>query len=282
MPRSISLALTLLLSIPAAAADPAPNRLTAQEKTDGWLLLFDGRTLNGWHDPRKKSPPGDGWTIEDGAIRVLPNPRIREDLITTRKFRDFELTFDWRLEKGSNTGLKYRVQGSFFLDRGKYKPGAKSFEEIVGYELANRLSDRSHPSEKGGEEYVIAMEYQLIDNATHRDARRGPLYQTGAIYSMVPASRDATKPVGEWNTSRVILRGDKVEHYLNGEKVNEAMLNSSAIRDAVAKRWQKDAPTLYEQLAGMPQKACPIALQHHNDAAWFRNIKIRELKPAVR
>lgn len=256
------------------AADP--NSLTQQEKKAGWVLLFDGKTLDGWNDPRKKSPPGDGWTVENGAIRALPHPKIREDIISDRKFKDFELSWEWRIEKGSNSGLKYRIQDKFFLDRAKFKKGV-SFEEGVGYELANKLSLRSAPSAAGGEEYVVAFEYQMIDDDAHADARRGGLYQAGAVYSMIPAAKKAAKPVGEWNVSRVVVKGEHVEHWLNGEKVVDAMLTDPAIEAAAAKRWKKHAPSLYEQLVKQPAKECPIGLQHHNDAVWFRAIKARKL-----
>lgn len=260
----------------AAALAVEPNTLTKQEKKDGWTLLFDGKTLKGWNDPRRKSPPGDGWTVENGAIRALAKPKLREDLISDRKFRDFEMVWEWRIEAGSNSGVKYRIQDKFFLDRAKFKKGV-SFEEGVGHELANKLSSRSQPSSEGGEEYVVGLEFQLIDDAAHADAQRGGLYQTGAMYSMIPASKRAAKPVGEWNVSRVVLRGERVEHWLNGEKVVEASLQAPEIEAAAAKRWKKFAPSLYEQLAKQAAKECPVGLQHHNDAVWFRSIKIRKL-----
>jgi len=263
-----------LLFAALLAADP--NTLTPQEKKDGWVLLFDGKSFKGWNDPRKKSPPGDGWAIDNGAIHAVAKPRIREDIISNRKFRDFELAWEWRIEKGSNSGLKYRVQDKFFLDRAKFKKGVP-FEEGVGYELKNKLSSRANPSPEGGEEYVVAFEYQMIDDDAHMDARRGGLYQTGAIYSMIPAAKKNAKPVGEWNESRVVIRGEHVEHWLNGEKVLDASLEDPRIEAAAAKRWKQHAPSVYEQLTKQPMKEAPIGLQHHNDAVWFRSIKARKL-----
>jgi hypothetical protein len=254
-----------------------PNTLTKQEKKDGWRLLFDGKTLKGWNDPRRKAPPGDGWTVENGAIKAIAHPKIREDVISVAKFRDFELVWEWRIEKGSNSGLKYRIQDKFFLDRAKFKKGV-SFEEGVGYELANKLSSRQAPSAEGGEEYVVAFEYQMIDDDAHADARRGALYQTGAIYSMIPAVKKTARPVGEWNESRVVLRGDRVEHWLNGEKVVDATLQAPEIEAAAAKRWKKHAPAVYDQLVKQPVRECSIGLQHHNDPVWFRSIRVRGLK----
>lgn len=264
----------LLLLASTLAAEP--NTLTKEEKKAGWTLLFDGRSLKGWNDPHKKSPPGDGWAVENGAIRTNAGPKIREDLISDRKFRDFELEWEWRMEKGSNSGLKYRVQDKFFLDRAKFKKGVP-FEEGVGHELTNKLSSRAKPSAEGGEEYVVAFEYQMIDDGVHADAQRGAVYQTGALYSMVAAEKKNAKPVGEWNVSKVVLRGEHVEHWLNGAKVLDTLLTNPLIEAAAAKRWKKHAPSLYKQLAEQPLKECPVALQHHNDAAWFRSIKIRKL-----
>jgi hypothetical protein len=125
---------------------------------------------------------------------------------------------------------------------------------------------------------VVAFEYQLIDDDAHADARRGALYQAGAMYSMIPASKKAARPVGEWNTSRVVVRGERVEHWLNGEKVLEAGFDDPRIAAAAAKRWKKHAPSVYEQLTKQPLKECSVGLQHHNDAVWFRAIKARRLK----
>lgn len=256
------------------AAD-APNTLTSKEKKDGWILLFDGKSLSAFNDPKKKTPPGDGWEVVDGTIHARPHPNLREDLISNEKFKDFELVWEWKLDKGSNSGVKYRIQDKFFLDKAKTKKGIP-FEQVVGYELEHKLSSREKPSPQGGEEYVIALEYQMIDD-THRDALRGPLYQTGGIYSMIPAEKPQIKPVGEWNVSRVVVKGEHVEHYLNGQKVVDAMLNSDVIKAAAAKRWHKDVPWLEKQLADQPKKECPVGLQHHDDSVWFRNIKIRRL-----
>lgn len=261
-----------LLLLATLAAEP--NTLTKAEKKAGWALLFDGKTLKGWNDPRKKLPPGDGWAIDNGAIRTNAGPKIREDLISDRKFRDFELEWEWRIEQGSNSGLKYRVQDKFFLDRAKFKKGVP-FEEGVGHELTNKLSSRANPSPEGGEEYAVAFEYQMIDDSRHADAKRGAVYQTGALYSMIAAEQKTAKAPGEWNVSKVVLKGEHVEHWLNGVKVLDAQLTSPLIEAAAAKRWQKHAPSLYHQLVDQPLKDCPIALQHHNDAVWFRSIKIR-------
>jgi hypothetical protein len=123
---------------------------------------------------------------------------------------------------------------------------------------------------------VVGFEYQMIDNARHPDAKRGPLYQTGALYSIVPPSTDATKPVGEWNRSRLVVRGIHFEHWLNGTKVVDVSATPDLLRTALAKRWGAQSETL-RLLTEQPQKRCPITLQNHGNAAWFRNIRIRPL-----
>jgi hypothetical protein len=99
----------------SAAGDRAPNTLTAAEKRDGWTLLFDGETMNGWDDPRLKTPPGDAWTIKDGCLKATAHPHITEDLFNRDTFGDFDLEFDWRISPGGNSGVKYRIQDHRFV-----------------------------------------------------------------------------------------------------------------------------------------------------------------------
>jgi hypothetical protein len=259
--QHIALILTFLVAlIPAAAGD--------------WQTLFDGKSFAGWRDPAKRNPPGDSWTIENGAIKSLKNPRIREDLMTVAEFRDFELEFEWRVSPGANSGVKYGIQETILLDRGKLDP-KMPFELQVADELKHRRANRA--SLKGqGEEYVVGFEYQVIDDTGHADARRGALYQAGALYSMSPATRPMARAVGEWNQSRIVKRGDRVEHWLNGEKVVDTSLDAAEIRAGVTKRWSV-VPHVNDLLTKRPKKSSPIGLQNHNDIAWFRNIRVRAL-----
>jgi hypothetical protein len=247
----------------AAAALPV---LTAAEKDAGWQLLFDGYSFGGWEDPTKKDPPGDAWSIEDGCLKPTAKPRIVEDLFTKAKFRDFELTFEWKVAPGSNTGVKYRIQDRVMLVDQKFP----KFEESVDYSIAHRRVDR--PAK--GQEYVIGFEYQVIDNSGHKDARRGPKYQTAALYDLVGPTQDVTKPIGEFNQSRLVVKGNHTEHWLNGLKVVDTDLEEAA--KGGTHRWGEESP-VYRLLAAQPKKECQISLQNHNDAAWFRNIKIRRL-----
>jgi hypothetical protein len=256
----------LALSQLAWAAD---NQLTPEEQSAGWRLLFDGRTFAGWRDPTKLDPPGDSFSIEDGCLKAVRHPRIVEDLFTRDTYADFELQFDWKISPAGNSGVKYRIQDHVFIPE-----GAARWEDNVKAAL---LGPRAARPQKG-QDYVIGFEYQLTDNATNQDARaNGPKHQTAALYDVEAPSKDATRPVGEFNRSRLVVKGDRVEHWLNGEKVLETSLKSPAVAESMKKRWGTDSP-VYGLLVNQPRARCAISLQNHNDEAWFKNIKIRELK----
>lgn len=265
MPKLARWAAALALAACAAAAEH--NRLTPQEQAAGWQLLFDGRTMNGWVDPAGKSPPGDAFTVEDGCIKVRAKPRIHEELFTTAVFGDFELAFDWRISPRGNSGVKYRIQDNVFLLHEK----VKRFEDLVELSLKRRP-----PRGERGQDYVIGFEYQVIDNRGHRDALRGARQQAGALYNLVGPPEDVARQPGEWNQGRIVLRGDHVEHWLNGRKVVDVMLDAPEIAAGLARRWG-EGTRVYELLTRQPRRQCPISLQNHNDEAWFRNIKIRPL-----
>ena len=269
--------LTVLILTTALFVNGAENTLTPDEKKDGFALLFDGRTFNNWQDPAKKQQPGDAWEISDGTFKTRVKPWIEEDLLTNREYGDFELRFDWRVSKGGNTGLKYRLQRSVFVDQSKVQKGPGGFEGLLGREISNPKSDRTKlPPAIKGFVYTVGFEYQLIDDERHPDAKRGPDRRTGALYSMIPPAEGHAKPAGEWNSSRLVVRGDHVEHWLNGTKVLDGSLKDDRVIAGVNKRWQ-DVPAVRDALTN-PKPKGYIALQHHGDEVWFRTIRIRELK----
>src|SRR5690242_15551552 len=98
------------MTFAALSARAETDQLTPQEKAAGWILMFDGKTMHGWVDLRERTPPGDAWSIEDGCLKANAKPRITEDLFSQRAFRDFDLVFDWRISRGGNSGVKYRIQ----------------------------------------------------------------------------------------------------------------------------------------------------------------------------
>ena len=247
------------------AALAAPLACRAQS---GWIDLFDGKSMAGWEDPRQKVPPGDAWTIDDGCLKANHRPRITEDLFTKELFRDFELEFDWRVAPGANSGVKYRIQDRVFLAR---HPMPK-FEDLVNFSVENRPPSR--PDQ--GQEYVVGFEYQVLDNTRNSDARNGLDHQAAALYDIAAPSRDVTRPVGEFNQSRLIVKGSHVEQWLNGVKVVDADLNSPHAAERIAHRWGVGT-SVTNLLTRQPKKDCQISLQNHGDEAWFRNIRIRRL-----
>ncbi|HLV00665.1 MAG TPA: DUF1080 domain-containing protein [Acidobacteriota bacterium] len=265
---------------PSSAIDAQPvqiNQLTPEEASEGWILLFDGETLDGWEDPAKENPPGDAWIVEDGCIKTVPRPRIREDLLTLERFRDFEFTFEWKISQRGNSGVKYLVQDRVVLIDGKPDPSAERFEDRVHYEMEYRLGNRNavEPDDRV-EEYLVAFEYQIIDNLSHPDAGAAHNRTTASIYGLVAPQNPTLRPVGEFNQSRIVLEGNRVRHWLNGDLVLDVDLTSEEIKAGLEKRWTQESP-IYRLLTELPRRESPIALQHHNDEVWFRNLKIRRL-----
>lgn len=212
-----------------------PNTLTDSEKQAGWKLLFDGQTLQGWRLYKQPTPPAEGWRVENGELRKLHGVK-GGDIITSAAFLDFELTWEWWIAPAGNNGVKYLVS-----------------EE--------RQSAPGH-------------EYQMIDDAKHPDALRGSKRMTAAFYDVLPPSPNKpTRPPGQWNQSRIRVKGQLVEHWLNGAKVLEYELESPAVQAAIGQSKFKDSPGFGKKIRG------PIMLTDHNDEARFRNIKIRELNP---
>jgi hypothetical protein len=217
------------------AASDAPNTLTAAEKAAGWRLLFDGTTTTGWRGYSKPDMAGLRWVVKDGAI-CLPaadgsDTLGHRDIISADKFSDFELTWQWQVQAGSNSGVKY-----FVVEEGKA---------------------------------AIGHEYQIIDDARHPDAKVSPERQTASFYDVKSATARPTRPVGEWNTSRVLVSGAHVEHWLNGTKVLEYELSSPQILAAVQDSKFNKTPGFGTKKTGH------ILLQDHGDAVCYRNIKVK-------
>lgn len=221
----------ILLIAPAVAAD---NTLTSAEKAAGWELLFDGISLEGWRGYRRETLPEAGWEVKDGILRTVAKVKGGE-LITVRKFGDFEFSWEWRIAEGGNNGVKYFV-----------------------------TEDR--PRAPG-------HEYQMLDDAKHPDGRAGPDRLTAAFYDVLPPAVDKPlKPVGEWNNSRIVVRGNRVEHWLNGRNVLTYELGSPEVQAGLAASKFKAFPDFGTKLTGH------LMLTYHNDECWFRNLKVRELK----
>ena len=226
-------ALALALVSPGGFA--AENTLSAAERSAGWQLLFDGQSFSGWRGYLKKpGTPITGWEVKDGTLHSLAKVK-GEQIISEKKFNDFELSWDWKINAGGNNGVKYLVT-------------------------------EQRPKSPG-------LEYQMIDDLRHADGKRGPLYQTAAFYGVLPAAADKPKrQPGQWNTSRLVVRGQKVEHWLNGQNVLTYELGSEAVKAGIAASKFKNEVGFGEKIAGH------ILLTYHNDDCWYRNIKVRELR----
>jgi hypothetical protein len=208
-PALAGLALALLSATPLIAQSVKPNTLSAEEKAAGFRLLFDGRSSNGWRGYRQKTLP-DNWQVMIGAlIRVATGP----DIVSADEFANFELRLQWKIEKGGNSGIMYRV------------------------------------SEDLESTYDSGPEMQVLDDANNRE-RKEPLTSAGANYGLYPAKQGVVHPAGEWNDVRIIVDGAHVEHWLNGTKVVEYELWSHDWKDRVASTKFKQWPTFGLNHAG--------------------------------
>jgi hypothetical protein len=233
-PLIIVAVLASLLTLQSGAANStAANTLSAAEQAAGWRLLFDGRSLEGWRGYRRDGLPDAGWEIKDGTLRTVAKVKGSE-LITRQTFNDFEFAWEWRVAPGGNNGVKYLVT-------------------------------EERPQSPG-------HEYQMIDDAGY-PGKLGPSQHTADFYDVMPAAADKpTHPGGEWNASRVVVRGATVEHWLNGRKVLTYELGSAAVKAGIEHSKFKGHPHFGEKIAGH------IMLTYHQDECWYRNLKIRELK----
>ncbi len=265
--------LCIAASLTAQAAD---NVLTPEEKEAGFRLLFDGHTFKGWHDPASEKPPGECWVIEDGMLKTTPKPRITEDLVSEESFGNFDLKFDWRISARGNTGVKYRIQRTIFMDNSEVDRNA-GFEAGLEHEITASHSNRTTLGPGAtGLEYTVSYEFQLIDDAGYPElSKTDHVHDTGALYSMIPPKAKAAKPAGQWNTSRLVVNGDHFEHWINGVLVCDGALHSEESRAGTSKRWAA-APTIRDILNNAASTG-PLSLQHHGATVYFKNLKVRTL-----
>jgi hypothetical protein len=220
----------------------ASNKLTAAEKQAGWKLLFNGTSLDGWRGYKKPDATETRWRVEDGMLTIGQDDgkdtHGARDLISTETFDRFELAWEWRIALAGNSGVKYFV--------------LEDMDSAIGHE------------------------YQIIDDERHPDAKVGPKRQTSALYDVLAASNRPIKPAGEFNASRIVVKGPAVEHWLNGTRVLAYDLDSPALKDAIAQSKFKAVARFGKLQAGH------ILLQDHGNQVWYRNIKIRRLSGGTR
>jgi len=221
------------------------NRLTLEEAKNGWELLWDGETAQGWRGARLDSFPERGWIMENGELTVLSSgggeSEAGGDIVTTASYGDFELKADFKLTPGANSGIKYYVDTD--LNKG---PGSS-----------------------------IGLEYQILDDARHPDAKLGNHQGSrtlASLYDLIQADVDKpVHPIGEWNSAHIISKAGHVEHWLNGMKVLQYERGSEAYRKLVSGSKYVDWPNFGEAESG------PILLQDHGDRVSFKNIKIKAI-----
>ena len=226
-----------------------PNTLSPSEKRRGWRMLWDGQSTKGWRSAKAAHFPANGWQIQQGVLTVLESGGGESsnggDIISTDRFSDFELIVDFKISKGANSGIKY------FVD----------------------------PALNQGEGSAIGLEFQILDDKNHPDAKKGVNGNRtlGSLYDLIPAENLSVPSrskvfngIGRWNRARIIVKGDRIQHWLNGFKALEYQRNTPMFRALVNYSKYKIWPGFGEAASGH------ILLQDHGNEVSFRNIKIRE------
>lgn len=221
------------------------NKLTPEEEKDGWTLLWDGKTTEGWRGAKLDKFPAKGWEIDEKnhTLKVVKSQGGESsnggDIVTTKKYKNFHLKVDFKITPGANSGIKY------FVD----------------------------PDLNKGEGSAIGCEFQILDDEKHPDAKLGKdgNRKLGSLYDLIPAPANKPYKPGQWNTAEIIVKGNEIEHKLNGSKLFKYNRGDEAWRDTVAGSKYKNWPNFGELEEGN------ILLQDHGDEVSFKNIKIKEL-----
>ena len=219
------------------------NTISEKEAAEGWRLLWDGSSSEGWRGAKLDGFPEKGWSMEEGILKVHKSDGGEStnggDIVTTKPYKNFMLKVDFRITEGANSGIKY------FVDTNLNK----------------------------GQGSAIGCEYQILDDRRHPDAKAGMdgNRTLGSLYDLIPASADKPFRNGFFNTAMVVVEGNHVEHWLNGVKIVEYERNNEEWNQLVQTSKYKDWPNFGNAEEGL------LLLQDHGDEVWFQNIKIKEL-----
>lgn len=233
MNASVPLLSLSLLAAHAAAQPAAAKPGAGDDDQSGWVVLFDGKSTDSWRGYGAKGFPERGWVVRDGAL-IHEAGGGGGDLISQRRFGNFELELQWRVGPRANSGILYRVV------------------------------ETSEPS------YHTGPEYQILDDAGHRT---GADTGAAALYGLATPQDKTLRPTGEWNDARIVLVGDRIEHWLNGKKVVDVDCTDPGYRERLAK-------SKFAAWKGFnAHRRGHVCLQDHGDEVAFRGIRIRELPP---
>jgi hypothetical protein len=220
-----------------------PNTLSQEEIDQGWVLLFDGKSTENWRGYNQESFPTKGWIINDGTLQVQGSGKGEAggggDIITKKKYRNFEFSLEWKVSEGGNSGIFYLAQE---------KPDQPIWKS--------------------------APEMQILDNEKHPDGHLGKdgNRAAGSLYDLIPGNKEVVKPAGEWNKIKILIYKGTVVHWVNDVQVLEYHLWTEDWNTMVLNSKFKD----YEDFLNTAEEGY-IGLQDHGDDVWFRNIKIKEL-----
>ncbi|MGB0930483.1 MAG: family 16 glycoside hydrolase [Chitinophagales bacterium] len=227
----------------AAKPKTAMNTLTKAEKTQGWKLMFDGKSFDGWHNYGKETV-GSSWKVEEGAMVLNTiigkdgNHKVEDggDIVSDEEYENFELMLEWKIQPCGNSGIFYNVVES------------EEYDAV----------------------WRTGSEMQVLDNVCHPDAKY-PKHRAGDLYDLISVKYETVKPAGSWNQARIVSKNGKVEHWLNGRKLVEFEMFTPEWEEMIAGSKFHDMPGFGKARKGH------ISLQDHSDKVWYRNVKIREL-----
>ena len=226
--------LTLFAAAALIGSASAQNTLSGKEQKQGWKLLFDGKSLNGWHGYNGKDAASH-WSVVDGALQLTPGGD-HVDLVTNDQYENFELSYQWKISEGGNSGLIFGV----------------------------------HEDPQFDAPYLTGIEMQVLDDAKHPDGKN-PKHNSGDLYDLEKAPKLNAKPVGEWNTARIVKKNGHIQLFLNGLKTADVTIGTpewqTMLNNSKFKNWKG--------FAAYPQGG--IALQDHGNQVWYRDLKLKQL-----